>query len=788
MNIDYALVEKVRPPIYTAMKYWGKKPHNIWQKYIKCYAKDGVMLDPFCGSAMSAVEALHIGQKAICFDLNPLSSFLIEIYSSPFDEAKYVKNVKELIFKIKNDEIYQKMWEYDGLIHNVKYNNEKLYEVCTAKIIKGKIKNGDILSPRLKDEEAIEFSKTLNLKALDLNYIDESFFIELNANFIENIGGNNFKNIWTKRNLYVLSLIFQNILKLNDETIKKQLLFAFIQSVHLCSKMCVPRTDKGNRPFSTSWGRSAYIIGKRQMEQNPLLVFEKSALGKQSAQSALKHSNVYLDKNIKLKQVSSANKLKNDTSFDLKYGTVNVLNLEEYLNEKSIDFIMTDPPYGGLVRYLDLSYIWNIWLKSYDKRFANIDFNGEITINKKVNLKNYETRFTTALKQIHKVLKDDGVMVITFHNKEIKIWNIFIKALKNANFVIEKVIHQKNARSGESVVANPYGTSGTDFYIRCKKDFNSNKKNHNESNLEEKIIKVAIEAIARRNEPTPYEILFDAILAEISTKGYVFSDDCDGDIKKSLNRELNKIFIIVDKNLWWFKNPSKHINFYEIPLRERVQIVLLKLLREKAFVSLDECLEQIYRHFINGLTPSQESVLKILNQLAVKSSGKWIYKNELEEDFSLHTKYIFFLIKIGQKLGYEVFVGKREQGEIYKGKKLLEYANLSKLDFIDNKLLRRIEMIDCVFVKDKKIEKIFEIENSTSIISAFDRASSLDKNISKFIIIPQNRENELLKILKNPLSNYAFNRYQWSYMLYDDIDKLVVSKKPDFNLFKKVLQ
>ncbi|MGU9986812.1 MULTISPECIES: hypothetical protein [unclassified Rickettsia] len=34
-DINHALVEEKRPPIYTALKYWGKKPHNIWAEYIK---------------------------------------------------------------------------------------------------------------------------------------------------------------------------------------------------------------------------------------------------------------------------------------------------------------------------------------------------------------------------------------------------------------------------------------------------------------------------------------------------------------------------------------------------------------------------------------------------------------------------------------------------------------------------------------------------------------------------------------------------------------------------------
>ncbi len=65
-DIDFALVENTRPPLYTAMKYWGKKPHNIWRAYIETYTPEkGLYLDPFAGSAMSAFEAVKAGFMAL---------------------------------------------------------------------------------------------------------------------------------------------------------------------------------------------------------------------------------------------------------------------------------------------------------------------------------------------------------------------------------------------------------------------------------------------------------------------------------------------------------------------------------------------------------------------------------------------------------------------------------------------------------------------------------------------------------------------------------------------------
>ena len=96
-HINYALVESTRPPMYTAMKYWGKKPHNIWSQFIERYCPEGgVVLDPFSGSAVAAFEAVKIRRKAIAFDLNPLTSFIIESLSSSFDEEKFLEAFKRI--------------------------------------------------------------------------------------------------------------------------------------------------------------------------------------------------------------------------------------------------------------------------------------------------------------------------------------------------------------------------------------------------------------------------------------------------------------------------------------------------------------------------------------------------------------------------------------------------------------------------------------------------------------------------------------------------------------------
>jgi len=137
-DINYALVEEKRPPIYTAMKYWGKKPHNIWRAYIKNYTPiNGIFLDPFAGSAISAFEGVKAGRKSIAFDLNPLSTFLIEVLSSKFDRDSFSNELDTIISSVMKDEIYKNYLSTkcrlcgnrNATIQNHKWNNGTIYEL-----------------------------------------------------------------------------------------------------------------------------------------------------------------------------------------------------------------------------------------------------------------------------------------------------------------------------------------------------------------------------------------------------------------------------------------------------------------------------------------------------------------------------------------------------------------------------------------------------------------------------------------------------------------------------------
>lgn len=618
-DINHALVEQSRPPLYTNMKYWGKKPHNIWYEYIKNYVPSkGVFLDPFTGSAISTFESVRAGKKVCAFDLNPLTSFIIETYCSNFSEMKFVKAVKDIIDYVSSDNIYKRLFLYRDdklIVQNIKWNLDQIYEVCcVSKDGKEKL----CFEKENCDTEAVIFSNQINMEKMIFPRRTFRKSVSFSDGFLENIG-RDFSSLFTKRNLYVLALIFEKILNEPDEDLKKQLILGFIQTVHLSTRMCVPRSKKTNRDFSTSWGRSAFIYSKKQMEMNPLLLFENSCLKRQSVLQSMKYIRHYLPKKPIIADVNRE-RFDYKKKVDIWYGIVDVKKIDEIIPEKTIDFILTDPPYGGLVQYMDLSTVWLSWLELYDEKYKP-NYDEEITVNGDKNYDSFAEDLSVALRKLRSVMKDEAKIVLTFNNNDLQTWNAFLKALNNSGFKIEKVIHQQNKRTGESNVANKYGMSASDFYIRCSKTDHNEYRILSKDEIEAILIETLKDIILERNEPTPYQILFNGLLSKISLLNIDISS-----FDSTLNNLLKKTTDFVEsenlKNLagsyWWIAD-KKYNEKSSNTLSNKVRKFIFEKYDES--LSHDELLTMIFKKFPNGLTPEIDFIEDLLSEVKSSKGG-----------------------------------------------------------------------------------------------------------------------------------------------------------------------
>jgi len=441
--------EETRPTLYRTMKYWGKKPHNIWSSYIKKYSKENdKVLDPFVGSGMTYFESIKLNRIPITIDLNPISDFSIKCLSYRNINYTLLKNyMYAIINQVKLLDCYNE--EYTCIcskcgtktdIYNYKTNgkttisykcincNETITEICNKKSNQYKI------------------DKWVPTKQL-------SDITSITNTFIKKIESDNFYDIWSNRNLKLLSEIYDKILEINDKVYKDILVFAFLQCLHLTSKMCIPRSDKSKRPLSTSWGRPAYMISDKIFEQNPILAFEKAVCNSTGVISGIKSSEKYL-----------ANTINKEATHYLG----DSLTILKKMPSESIDMAISDPPYGDIIQYGDLSEVWVAWLEKYNSKYI-IDHKKEVIVNKNKTQDDYSEMLTRIFRETNRVLKRSGVFVLTFNSNNDDDWVSLFKSIKNSGFYIEKVIYQKNMRSSEANVAAKEGIAISDYYFICKK-------------------------------------------------------------------------------------------------------------------------------------------------------------------------------------------------------------------------------------------------------------------------------------------------------------------------------
>jgi adenine-specific DNA methylase len=103
-QIDHAISPQAHTAMYLMHKYWARKPHNVVGEYIEHYSKKGeIVLDPFLGSGVSAIEALKRGRKAVAIDINPLSTFLTRMTVKPIDLVAFKNAYKQLETSVKQE-------------------------------------------------------------------------------------------------------------------------------------------------------------------------------------------------------------------------------------------------------------------------------------------------------------------------------------------------------------------------------------------------------------------------------------------------------------------------------------------------------------------------------------------------------------------------------------------------------------------------------------------------------------------------------------------------------------
>lgn len=757
-HINVAQPAQTHPPMYFMHKYWARKPHNVVAKYIETYSGEGeIVLDPFSGSGVTSIESLRLKRKTVAVDLDPMAAFITHVTIVPVDLGKFEAAFRQIESKVKAKilRLYEtecKRCHGTAVVSHVvwKQKTEKrlgdespleIWYHCSCK--------KDIQNKKPSPTD-LRFLKRVNTRKIPF-WIPKG---ELIWNTRINVHkGTKVPDLFTRRNLIALSIIFNEIDSLQDAAVRDLMRFVFTGFVIKSSRLNFVNVG-GYSSLGRGWAVRGYWVPPEHMEQNVWNDFEGQfndvLKGKREAQQALGSP----------REANSFDELSHDRDFLTRNQTATDLS---FIPNDSVDYIFTDPPYADSVPYLELHYLWSQWLR------FNVKFDDEIVmsdspVRREKNFGDYERLINITFRLLYDKLKANHWMTVTFHNSKIYIYNAIIKAAVLAGFDLERIIYQPPAKPSAKGLLHPYGTAVGDYYIRFFKPAKSSAPLSTEEIDHERYERIVVNAvtdlIAHRGEPTPYTFILNSyadIYAELKREGYLFS--APESIEDILKRNLGKNFILKE-NKWWFKDASKVPFIERVPLSERVEETVINILNREPKVSYDKIIETLFLTFPNALTPETRSVREILEEYAKKTpDGKWMLKPAVKRRIEQHDVIVELVSKVGEALGYKVIADIPER-------------RVATLPF-ESENPDRVKEIDAIWLDDSKPVYEFEIEHSTGFSLGIDRGSNLRiDGVKRVFVTPEERKELLNRKFREKKFSQEIQEYNWRFLYYSDIEQL----------------
>lgn len=449
-------VYKKSGPIFNAHSYWTKQPIDTINYFINKYSKENdVVLDPFCGSGMTGVSAIKSKRKFILSDISPICLHISKGYTTKFNIDNIDAKVDELLIGLNNyykttclncnKETTIKFTILKDTLEEKKF--PEIDKICyTCSCSKNKI---------FKNANEQDIKKLETQDYLNFFYPQDDFFgQEPKRNYKKGI----YKvfQLYSKRNITVLSILWNRINKLKDENFQTLCKFAFTSILYNCSLL-----SKYNPKYENTQIRmGTYYIPPHIKDNNVVDSFRR-----------------------KIKSIINSNKAIFNKIDDVPEGKIffqDATKLEK-LKNNSIDYIYTDPPYSDVLNYAELNIVYESWLK--EKTNNSLEMIVSKAENKSIN--DYGQMFSEFMKNSYRVLKDNSYITIIFHNANLNHWKIFQSVLNSSSF--EPIINSTPDRLISS--SKTSSQQNTTKKSQCFLAFTMKKNKAHKKNLLKKLSK-----------------------------------------------------------------------------------------------------------------------------------------------------------------------------------------------------------------------------------------------------------------------------------------------------------
>jgi len=371
---------------YGVHPYFTRRPSNVVRAYLKHYSWAGdVVLDPFGGSGVTAIEAMLLGRRAIHNDLNPFANFITAaIADTSLDSTVQLREA----FRAVGGRCYDKVKAVERAI------DTELERVLTSISLPENIR-----LPRSSDAE---------------------FFYDL----------------FTPRQLAGLALIKNAIDAEVSESLRRLLLLAWSASVAKLNKTFLSAKGRAeSRGGSSIFSIYRYKLASEVVELPIWATFEGRFRNVVAAKNEILRIRDYLN-------VTGAPHGHIDSRRQLVILSQDAADLMGKLGQASVDYIFTDPPYGGHIAYLDLSILWNHWLG-----FSIKDPNAEAIVGGDLRLSedHYKKKLRDSIRDCVRLLRPERWLTVVFQHWDVSYFEVILDAVAEECGLLKAAItHDKD--------------------------------------------------------------------------------------------------------------------------------------------------------------------------------------------------------------------------------------------------------------------------------------------------------------------------------------------------------
>ena len=482
-------------PIYNCHSYLTKVPIGAIQPFIETFTKPSeVVVDLFAGSGMTGLAALTLNRRARLSDISVLGKHIATGYltDAPARDLRAAGDqvmaaAREAlgalyITKRSSDgtsvEMIRTIWSFTYLCPScgdemvfykalnarggvpqrcpscggpfARRNWPRGEDVPVEVVVQGEngrqVGQGVCETDRRKMSAASIDERLRKVPSLPIKEDREMF----SRSGLRRSGMTETGKFFSPRNGIALLELWRSINEVEDGAIRQQLRFAFTA---ILPRASMRYQWSAKRPLNAQ--NQTYYIAPVYFEWNVFDLYGRKVNAVIRANGALFDDD----------DLVSTEKLQ-----DVSYEITSADKLA-HLDDRSVDYVFTDPPFGSNIFYSDMNLFHEAWLgeTTDNDREAVVHTTGK---RKSGSGERYEELLRSAFSEAFRVLKPGRYMSVVFGNSSGRIWGLVQRALRDAGFKASPVhvaILDKGQRSVKGLNSGSEGVVTVDLIVTVQK-------------------------------------------------------------------------------------------------------------------------------------------------------------------------------------------------------------------------------------------------------------------------------------------------------------------------------